>query len=208
VTGALKLDLSPRLFAGALLATVAVLAGAGWFLVVSPKHDRAATLQSAIENDQARLASAQHAAAQPGATDKAEQGALRSALPDALAMPQLVIQLNALADQSGVTLDSVSPAAPESGAGYVDVPLTVVVDGRYFSVEKFLHLVRNQVSLEKAKVYASGRLFDVAGIQLDQTEPAPNVTGTLQMKAFYFSPTSAPPAPTTTTTDSTSITGS
>jgi len=210
VTGALKLDLSPNVFAAAVLATVAALAGAGWYLVVAPKHDRAATLQATIESDQAQLGSAQHAAARPAATKKAEQGALQSALPNDLAMPQLVDQLNALADQAGVTLDSVSPAAPESGTGYVDVPLTVVVDGRYFSVEKFLHLVRNQVSLEKAKVYASGRLFDVSGIQLDQTEPAPNVTGTLQMKAFYFSPTSAPPPPPTdtTTTDSTSDTGS
>jgi len=203
VTAALKLDLSPRVFAAALLATVAVLAGAGWFVVIAPKHDRAATLQTAIENDQTAIAAAQHAAAQPTQTDSKEQTALQVALPDALAMPQLVDQLNALADQSGVTLDTVTPAAAETGAGYVDVPLTVVVDGRYFGVEEFLHLVRNQVSLNKAKVFASGRLFDVSSVQLDQTEPAPNVTATFQMKAFYFSPTSAPPAPATSTTDTT-----
>lgn len=200
MTAVMKLDLSPRIFAAALLGTVAVLAGAAWFTVVAPKHDRAATLQTAIETDQTRIAEARRAAAQPTRNDAADQSALQAALPDALAMPQLVVQLNALADQAGVTLDTVTPTAPEAGVGYVDVPLTVVVDGRYFEVERFLHLVRNQVSLGKQKVFASGRLFDVSNMQLDQTEPAPSVTATLQMKAFYYSPAATPPAPATDTT--------
>lgn len=202
MTAALKLDLSPRVFSAALLATMAVLAGAGWLLVVSPKHHKAATLSTEIANDQTSIAAAKQAVSRPTA-GPAEQTALSAALPDALAMPQLVDQLNALADQSGVTLDSVTPAAASPGAGYIEVPLTVVVDGRYFGVEKFLHLVRNQVSLNKAKLFASGRLFDVTGIELDQTEPAPNVTATLQMGAYYFSPASTAPAPATTTTDET-----
>jgi hypothetical protein len=208
VTAVLKLDLSPRLFAAALLGTVAVIAGAAWFMVVSPKHDRAATLQSAIEADQTKIAAAQHAAAQPTPEQTGQQAATQAALPDDLAMPQIVDQLNALADQSAVTLDIVTPGAVETGVGYVDVPLTVVVDGHYFAVQKFLHLVRNQVTFAKHKLFASGRLFSVTSMQLNQTEPAPNVTATFTLKAFYFSPGAAPPAPAPTTTDSTAVTGS
>lgn len=203
MTAALKLDLSPRLFSSVVLVLAVALAGGAWYTLVSPKHQKASTLQAAIDSDQSKIAAARHAVVPAKKDAAAEQQAVQAALPDALAMPQLVDQLNALADQAGVTLDTVTPSTSETGAGYVDVPLTVVVDGRYFSVERFLHLVRNQVSLAKEKLFASGRLFDVASMQLDQTEPAPTVTATLQMKAYYFSPTATAPAPATTTTTTT-----
>jgi hypothetical protein len=204
VTAAMKLDVSPRIFAAMLLALAVVVSGGAWYTLVVPKHHKASTLQTSIEADQAKLAAAQHVSTTPTQDEGRQQSAVQAALPDALAMPQLVDQLNALADQAGVTLDTVTPAASETGAGYVDVPLTVVVDGRYFAVQKFLHLVRNQVSIAKSKVFASGRLFDVTGMQLDQTEPAPTVTATFQLKAYYFSPGATVPAPAPTDTTTTS----
>jgi Pilus assembly protein, PilO len=208
VTAALKLDFSPRVFAATLLGLVLVVGGATWFMVISPKQDRATSLQAAIGADRTKLAAAQHTTAQQTGGQEGQQTAAQAALPDALAMPQIVDQLDALADQSNVTLDTVTPAAVETGTGYTDVPLTVVVDGNYFSVEKFLHLVRNQVTFAKDKVFASGRLFDVESMQLNGTEPAPEVTATFQMKAFYFTPGAAPPAPAPTTTTDTASTGS
>ena len=202
MTAALKLDLSPRVFAAALLAAAVAIAGAGWYVVVSPKRDKVATLDAAIQADQGKLAAAAHAAAQPKGTAaraKREAAALGSALPDQVAMPQIVDQLSALADQSGVTLDTVTPTAALAGAGYYTVPLTVVVDGHFFDVKTFLRLVRNQVAPENAKFSASGRLFAVTGVELDQTEPAPTVTATLQMNAYTYAPGAAPLVPTTST---------
>ena len=202
MTAALKLDLSPRIFAAALLAAAVAIAGAGWYVVVSPKRDKVATLDTAIQADQGKLAAAAHAAAQPkgaAARAKREAAALGSALPDQVAMPQIVDQLSALADQAGVTLDTVTPAAASIGAGYYTIPLTVVVDGHFFDVKTFLRLVRNQVAPAGAKFSASGRLFAVTGVELDQTEPAPSVTATFQMSAYSYAPGATPPVPTTST---------
>jgi outer membrane murein-binding lipoprotein Lpp len=199
VTAALKLDMSARAFAAALLATAVVAGGGGWLLLISPKHHKAATLQTDIQSAQQKLADARKALAE---AKKAQQPALATALPSQLAMPQILDQLNAIANRADVTVNSVTPSTAVAGVGYYAVPITLIVDGHFFAVEKFLQLVRNQVSLKQDKFHASGRLLDVAGVQLSSTT-APTVTATLQMRAFYFSPTAAPPAPTTSTTDTT-----
>jgi hypothetical protein len=101
-----------------------------------------------------------------------------------------------------VTLDTVAPQPSVPGNGYVIVPLNIVVGGHYFGVEKFLRLVRAQVQLKKNHVSASGRLFDVQSVSLQQTEPAPMVSANLTLRTFYYSPT-ATQAPTTTDTTET-----
>jgi Tfp pilus assembly protein PilO len=199
VTAALKLDMSARAFAAALFATAVVAAGGGWFLLIAPKHHKAATLQTDIQAAQQKLADARLALAK---AKKAQQPALVAALPSQLAMPQILDQLNALAHRAHVSLNSVTPSAAVVGTGYYAVPIAVSVEGRYFGVEKFLQLVRSQVSVKKDKLHASGRLLDVSSVQLSST--APDVTASLQMQAYYFSPTAAVPAPATTTTDTTS----
>jgi Tfp pilus assembly protein PilO len=199
VTAALKLDLSARAFVVALFATALAIAGAGWFLVIAPKHHTAATLETQIQSEKQKLSDARSALKNAKA---AQRPALNAALPSELSMPQILDQLNALAVRAGVTLDTVTPAPPVAGSGYFAVPLSVVVDGRFFAVKTFLQQVRNQVSLANTKLAAAGRLFGVSSMQLNSTPP--KVTATLQMTAYYYSPTAAPPAPVTSTTSSTS----
>jgi Pilus assembly protein, PilO len=205
VTAALKFDVSARVFAAALLATVVALAGGVWFLSIAPKHSKASTLETAIQADQSKLSAALRAQHEAATTQSkaAQLNELRSALPDALAMPQILDQLDGIAHKSGVTLDAVTPSPPIVGIGYQAVPLTVVVDGRFFAVKKFLQLMRTQVSIGKVRVQAKGRLFDVSGFQLNETEPAPTVTATFQMEAFYFAPSAQPVQPLTTSTTTT-----
>jgi Tfp pilus assembly protein PilO len=203
VTAALKLDLSARAFAAALAALVVVLAGAMWFLAISPKHSKASSLSQQITSEQAKIAAAVREARQSSTakTTSAQLKALEAALPSQLAMPEIVDQLDGLARKAGVSLDTVTPNVPVVGIGYYAEPITVVVDGRFFDVKQFLHLVRTRVSIHKANVHVKGRLYDVSGVQLQQTEPAPTVTATLNMEAFYFSPTASPvPANATSTT--------
>jgi Tfp pilus assembly protein PilO len=203
VTAALKLDLSARAFAAALAALAVVLAGAMWFLAISPKHSKASSLSQQIGAERAKIAAAIREAQQSRATKttSAQLKALEAALPSELAMPEIVDQLDGLAREAGVSLDTVTPNVPVVGVGYYAEPITVVVDGRFFDVKKFLNLVRTRVSIQKANVHVKGRLYDVSGVALQQTEPAPTVTATLNMEAFYFSPTAAPaPVDTTSTT--------
>jgi Tfp pilus assembly protein PilO len=205
VTAALKLDLSARAFAAALATLAVVLAGAMWFLAISPKHSKASSLSTQIQAEQAKIATATREAHQTltAKQKSAQLKALEAALPSELGMPQIVDQLDGLARDSGVSLDGVTPGTPVVGVGYYAQPITVVVDGRYFGVKQFLHLVRTRVSIKKSDVNVKGRLYDVSSVQLQQTEPAPTVTATLSMEAFYFAPGAAPAPPTTPATTTT-----
>jgi Tfp pilus assembly protein PilO len=200
----MKREVTPRAIALALLAVAVVLGAAGWFLLVSPKRSQASKLAATIETKQSQVSTETHQAS--GVAGPAPTKTLGKALPDVPLMPDVVDQLNALATRSGVALDTITPQAPVAGTGFEAIPLTVVVDGHYFAVEKFLQLVRQQVQLDKSELEANGRLFDVQGVQLQQTEPAPSVTATLSLRTFYYA-ASAAPATSATTTDGTSTTG-
>jgi Tfp pilus assembly protein PilO len=169
---------------------------------VSPKRSQASKLASTIQMKQSQVSTETHqsstvAGSAPAAT-------LGQALPDVPGMPDVVDQLNALATRSGVALDTITPQAAVPGTGFEAIPLTVVVDGRYFAIEKFLQLVRKQVQVDKSRLVANGRLFDVQGVQLQQTEPAPSVTATLSLRTFYYAAGAADA--TATTTDGTTTT--
>ena len=207
MTAVLKFDLTARAFAVALLATVVVLAGAMWFLAIGPRRSDASKLEATIRTKQAQLLATQHRRTAARAAQRRQLGEVQTAMPDELAMPQVVDDLNHLAAQAGVSLDTVTPAPPVAGSGYDAVPVTVVVDGRFFAVERFLHLVRTQVQVEPTKLEARGRLFSVEGVQLEQAEPAPNVTATFTVKTFYYTGQAVPvtttaPANATTTAPS------
>ena len=206
MTAAFKLDLTARTIAVALLGLTVLVLGAGWFVVVSPKRSEASKLGATVTSKQSELTAAQHVEHASTSVHAASSRLAGEALPDKLLMPDIVDQLNSLAARSGVVLDTVTLTATP-GTGYEAVPLSVVVDGHYFAVERFLNLMRNQVRLASGKLQASGRLFDVQGVQLQQTEPAPMITATVSARAFYYSAAAALPPPAQTTTDSTTTTG-
>jgi Tfp pilus assembly protein PilO len=199
----MKREITPRAIAFVLLGVAVVIGAAGWFLLVSPKRSEASKLAATIETKQSQVSTGTHQAST--VTGPAPTKMVGKALPDVPLMPDVVDQLNALATRSGVALDTITPQTPVAGTGFEAIPLTVVVDGRYFAVEKFLKLVRQQVQLDESELTANGRLFDVQGVQLQQTEPAPSVTATLSLRTFYYA-AGAAPATSATTTDGTSTT--
>lgn len=199
-----RLDRSPRTLLALSLAGTLVLALAVWFLAVSPKRSQASALDGTIAQAQAQLTALRAHRPAPGSVRASELPHLERALPDRTEMPSLVLQLARLAGASGVTLDTITPSVPVAVGAYEAVPMTVVVDGRFFGVRDFLRRVRSQVRLGKdGDVTASGRLFDVQAIDFQQTEPAPQVRASLTMQAFVFSGgatgSGAPPAAPTST---------
>jgi Tfp pilus assembly protein PilO len=199
----MKREITPRAIALVLVGVAVVLGAAGWFLLVSPKRSQASKLAATIQTKQSQVSTESHQSSTVAGSAPAK--ALGEALPDVPGMPDVVDQLNALATRSHVALDTITPQAAVPGTGYEAIPLTVVVDGRYFAIERFLQLVRKQVQVDKSSLVAKGRLFDVQGVQLQQTEPAPSVTATLTLRTFYYA-AGVSAATTATTTDETTAT--
>jgi Tfp pilus assembly protein PilO len=199
VTAIQKLDLSPRALVLALLGTLVVLMAATWFILVAPKHSKAKSLDSQIETAQTQLSIRQRAA-HKAAHVASEAVRARRAMPDTVAMPQIVLELSRVATEEHVSIDGITPAPATPFAGFEQVPLTVIVSGKFFDVEGFLHELRNQVRVASGNIFATGRLFDVQGVNLAVGTPAPKVSATLNLNAFVYSGVPlAPAAPTTTT---------
>ena len=182
---------------------IAVLAAAGWFLLVGPKRSDASHLKSQIATANTTLATKTKAAA---AASRRAQIAALLALPSAPDQPGILDQLNALGKSTKVVVAGVTPnlTAPTTGG----VALTVVVNGKYFQIRDFLRKLRTQVRVGHAgSVRATGRLFDVTSVSITPaTTTAPDqLSASLNVTAAVLG--SAAPAPTSTTGTTTTAAG-
>lgn len=165
-----------RWFAATALVSLLLLA-AGWFLLVSPRQAQASELRAEDasaqeENDLLELKIAElkaQSATLPEA--EAELATIQRQMPGSAQMPQLVRDLNRIAEETGVNLAAVTPAeatalseesstSDSSSDGSTDtsagssttasqvaqIPLTVVVEGDYFQVVAYLQKLQTQLS--------------------------------------------------------------
>ncbi len=181
-----RLDLSTRAAAGVTVLGLFLLSFGGWLVLVHPKRSEASRLDARIQEARAQLAVRRSRPIPPKGLSPSDLRGLRQAMPDTPEMPGVVSELSRLAGQAGVTLDTITPLAAIPAGGYLAVPMTVVVDGQFFAVRDFLRRLRGQVAVGKHGFRATGRLFDVQSLDLEQTEPAPQVRASFQLQAFVL----------------------
>jgi Tfp pilus assembly protein PilO len=179
-------DISPARLVLILAATFLVLSAATWFTLIAPKQSKAQSLDTTIKNAQSHLAQLTHNEATVQKHAVSESLMLERALPSITAMPQIVLQLSRIATEEHVSLDSITPQTPVLYSGYQAVPITVTLDGDFFNIEGFLQQLREQVRAAGGVVTATGRLYDVLGVTLQSTTPAPRVSATLTIDAFSY----------------------
>ncbi len=159
------------LVAGALLL-VAVL---GYFVLIAPKHSTAASLKqqtAAVQAQIDRNRSTGFTQALP-AVRSASVFSLTKAMPSQLETPEVILQLNALAESSGISFDQIQPGASSSAAGtatpgltdpFAVEPITVQFTGSFYNLLAFLQRLRNLVRVENGNLFTAGRLFDVSDV--------------------------------------------
>ena len=163
-----SLDFSPAKIAGLLALTFVILGAATWLLLIQPKQSTANNLDSTIASTQAQLAK-QTTTHTPSAKATHKHTLSQTvisarALPNLVAMPQILFQLSRIANEEHVTLVSIVPLATVPYANYEALPMTVTLAGKFFGIQGFLQQLRNQVrSSSQAGLAATGRLYDVAG---------------------------------------------
>lgn len=183
---------------------LAVLVG-GYLFVVSPKQATAASLQREAADTQSKLMLALAAARHPahGSTvDASDLFRLSKAMPDTVDTADAILDLAAVGQATGVTVDGLSTAdpAPAPTGSYELVPITATLHGRYGQLTNFLARVRKLVGVRNGQVGVRGRLFGVDSIQLapDSTD-ASALQATVTFETYVYSSTLAA-TPTTTTT--------
>jgi hypothetical protein len=201
--------LTPRTAAAVGAVMVLLLVVVCWFLLVSPQRSKASKLGGQIEAAQTQLtlelAEARTLRREAHARSR-ELATFSKAMPQDLRMSEVLRQLSSASAAAGVHINSIAPGAAAPGAGYNTIPLAVAVQGHYFGLASFLHVLRERADLVGTKARASGRLYRVTNVQFsgDGTGTG-NVQATMTIDTFTSA--AAPAASTTVGSTSDSSTG-
>jgi type IV pilus assembly protein PilO len=188
--------LSPRDELIAELIAVVLVAVALVVLFIMPAingradlQKKEATIQQQMQTSEATLARLKEA--QRGAiADQAELIRIANQVPDQPEMPTLIVQIQDLANQAGITFVSITPATPVTVGSVDQVTLTLVLKGQFRDVNDFL-----------SRLYTLTRKVRVTNVSLS-AEVYPELTVNLTAQTFAMSSkgagTGAPPAPPST----------
>jgi hypothetical protein len=197
---------SPRGKAGLVAAGGVLLLVAAWLLVVAPQRSKASELADKVSVSRGELAQRRLALERPsvGVTVKpSDVYRLAKALPDDTGMPSILIDVDRLARANGLSFTSFTPSTQVPGTGYVEQPLSVVLQGRFGSLSRFIGDLRSLVSVRARRLDARGRLYSVTKVTVsapDSPSTYPFVKATVNVSAYSFQ---NPPPPSTTTSPST-----
>jgi type IV pilus assembly protein PilO len=168
-----------------------IVAGLGYFLLISPKtSERAAlrqqneTLQKDVQKARADEANLRPFRAQAEALRVRLQAA-KERLPSEKEMPRLYRQLTDLALQSGLQVALFAPKAPQDQDDVAEVPIAITCEGGYHQLGTFF-----------ARVGRLPRIVDLNDFRLVGIErPTGTVRAELTMGTFLFrADSAAPPA--------------
>jgi hypothetical protein len=193
-----------------------VFAGGGYFVLIRPQHAKAAALDKQIADTNQAIDSARALTLQAKQVAKirlADLFRLTKAMPDQTDMADIVLELNNVAEESGITFEQIAPSTTGVAlSGYEAIPITVEFQGNFYELADFLYRLRNLVDVRHGALAANGRLFAIDSINYAEAPaPAswPQIRAHLVIDAFVFGtgvvPTVA--APSTGATGSTGMTG-
>jgi Tfp pilus assembly protein PilO len=191
------------------VAVIAVVVGllayglVGYFLLISPQRGKAADLKRETAATQEQIDQYRALAAQARATPPirvAELFRLTKAMPDAVDMAGVLLELSRVARDSGIEFDSITPQGPAPLTGYSSVPISLEFDGNYYELSDFLFRLRSLVRVQSGRLDAQGRLFVVDSISFSESPRSfPQIKASLSVHAFVYGDASAAAAPATTT---------
>lgn len=175
-----------------------------WFLLLNPVRADIAAKNAAIEAEQTKLAAAQAKLAQAETTrqeGKKNQGRLlelAKMVPESEEIPSLLLQIQDLADQSGIDFISITPGDPVQAGAFGILPLQLEFSGTYFDLSDFVYRAEQMAA-------GPGRLLAIKTLRLQLGQEAtegtasgasagPKLTVNMTLYAFVMasSPATAP----------------
>jgi Tfp pilus assembly protein PilO len=188
-----------------LLSVVGLIAAvaAAWVLLLAPKRDEAAKLQTQVvaaelqrDGALARAADAERARA-AYKRDYATVARLGKAVPVSADVPSLVYQLETAARRAKVdfravtvldsTADASTPAAGAAtrGGGVTPAPFSFKFEGTYFGLQKLLAAVDRFSRVKGTQMQVNGRLLTIDGLTLSAGRGGlPQISGTITARAY------------------------
>lgn len=175
-----------------------IAAAGGYFLVLGPQRSQASSLDQQIADTQSSIDSAR------ALTLQAKEGAkirvtdifrLTKAMPDQTDMAGILLELNQVAQDSGITFSQITPATVAVAlTGYEAIPITVEFEGNFYELSDLLYRLRNLVDVRHGALDSGGRLFAIDSIDFSEDNPPgfPQIKAHLTIDAFVYGVGTAP----------------
>jgi Tfp pilus assembly protein PilO len=209
-------SLSERAQLAVVSAALLLVMIVGYFALIGPKHSTASSLKKQTADVQAQITANRSTAFQQAlpAVRSATIFSLTQAMPSTLDTPDVILQLNGLAQDSGITFDNIQPGTGGADAAsttpttttdpFAVEPISVQFTGSFYSMLTFLQRLRNLVRVEDGVLFTAGRLYDVTNVTFAEGKAGwPQVTATMVIDEMVPQ-TTAPTTP--STADGTSTT--
>jgi type IV pilus assembly protein PilO len=169
---------------------VLILAAVAYFVLVGPKRGEAGRLADEIAELQTKVQTAKLAAEPKEAATQLKVAGLfelTKAMPDKDDMPGIILEINAIAEASGVTFKSIAPQPLVLGQGYRSLPISLSFEGNYYDLTDFLFRMRNLVAVRDGKLSAAGRFFTLDTIDMHDAG-LPRIEAVLVVSAYSYDP--------------------
>ena len=187
---------------------ILVLAAVAYMIMIRPKRTEASHLDEQIVEMQTKVTAAR-LASRPQKEDTAIKVAdvfeVSKAMPDTDDMPGIILDLNSVAEATGIKFVSIQPSAPTPKTGYSAIGITLTFEGNYFDLTDFLFRLRNLVTVRDGRLASSGRLFTLDTLSMKEGKNGfPDINAGLTVSAYVYGAADAVAStlvPPTTTTE-------
>lgn len=197
------------------IALIAVVTLAVVFLGILPYFQKAATVRSEITSEQSNLSAAQallarrQSAKAQSAANEVELLRIANQVPDSPQLPSVIIELQDVANSSGVSFESITPGEPASPvpatdgvvANYTVVPVGLLIRGDWAEVIDYLRRIDD---LERGvRVTEISALYVPAVVEEGSPAVPAYVEASISLEVYVMAsavPLNVPAAPATTTT--------
>jgi len=187
---------------------IVILAAVAYMMLIRPKSSEASRLDEQISQLETKVNAARLASRsenQGAAIKVADVFELSKAMPDSSDMPGIILDLNSVATETGVSFVSISPHPPAAKTGYAAIGIDLAFEGNYFDLTDFLFRLRNLVTVRDGRLASSGRLFTLDTLAMKEGKGGfPSIHADLTVSAYSFgvpdpaATSSLVPPPTTT----------
>lgn len=158
-----------RMTYGLAITGIIILAILVWFFVLNPIMAQRAKTADAIQQEHVLQAAAQAKLSQASSTQaEGQKNAARllelaKMIPNDPEIPSLLLQIQNLANESGIKFMSVTPGSPIQAGQFEEVPLQVEFSGTFFDLSDFVYRAEQMAA-------GPGRLLAIKDISLQTNE--------------------------------------
>jgi len=173
-----------------VIGGLVILAVGGYFLLVQPLKSKSSSLTKEIAAKTQEISDRKSQSEQAAGLSKilvADYIKLKTAMPDDLQVPDLYLQLDAIARDTGVSFDGITPAPVVDASAYQVIPLGLSFEGNFLRLSDFLRRLQSLVLVEDGKLVARGRLFTIDQVSFNQGPLGfPDISAKVQVDAYAY----------------------